>query len=254
MKGALAVTSVGLWNGCFNSIQVVCRERNIIKREHRSGMHITSYIFAHMVYQFFLCLLQTVTTIVIFMYMNVKFPHGNEVVTVDIVLDFGITLLLITYAADMMSLFISCVAKNTTAAMTIMPLVLMVQLVFSGGMFTLPKGMEGISKFMISNHGMAAVCAHADYNSLPSSSGWTMIKKIADSDSADPQTKLMIAELEAQGYDEVIKQETAKSNFNERYVLTEKNIKRKWSILIGFAIFFACCAVFMLRRIDKDKR
>ena len=51
MMSALAVTCVCIWNGCFNSIQVICRERDIIKREHRSGMHISSYILSHMIYQ-----------------------------------------------------------------------------------------------------------------------------------------------------------------------------------------------------------
>ena len=39
---ALAIACACLWNGCFNSIQVICRERGVIKREHRNGMHITS--------------------------------------------------------------------------------------------------------------------------------------------------------------------------------------------------------------------
>lgn len=38
LKGAFALTCIAIWNGCFNSIQVICRERNIVKREHRSGM------------------------------------------------------------------------------------------------------------------------------------------------------------------------------------------------------------------------
>ena len=42
IKGAFALTCVAIWNGCFNSIQVVCRERDIIKREHRSGLHISA--------------------------------------------------------------------------------------------------------------------------------------------------------------------------------------------------------------------
>ncbi|MBO5497642.1 MAG: hypothetical protein J5967_09590, partial [Oscillospiraceae bacterium] len=48
MMGAFALVMVCIWNGCFNSIQVICRERDVIKREHRSGMHISSYIAAHM--------------------------------------------------------------------------------------------------------------------------------------------------------------------------------------------------------------
>ena len=40
--GGFALTCVAIWNGAFNSIQSVCRERAIIKREHRSGMHVSS--------------------------------------------------------------------------------------------------------------------------------------------------------------------------------------------------------------------
>ena len=59
LMGAFALVCVCIWNGCFNSIQVICRERDVIKREHRSGMHISSYIFSHMLYQALLCLAQT---------------------------------------------------------------------------------------------------------------------------------------------------------------------------------------------------
>ena len=33
-SGSFALICVCIWNGFFNSIQVVCRERDIIKREH----------------------------------------------------------------------------------------------------------------------------------------------------------------------------------------------------------------------------
>ena len=50
------------------------------------------------------------------------------------IVDFGISMFLITYASDMLSLWVSSLARTTTAAMTIMPFVLIFQLVFSGGM------------------------------------------------------------------------------------------------------------------------
>ncbi|MGX8684149.1 MAG: hypothetical protein ACSW78_02605, partial [Lachnospiraceae bacterium] len=59
---SLALTCICIWNGFFNSIQSVCRERPIIKREHRSGMHISSYIIAHLIYQMFLCVMQAMLT------------------------------------------------------------------------------------------------------------------------------------------------------------------------------------------------
>ena len=49
LTGGFAVVCVCLWNGSFNSIQVICRERDVVKREHRAGMKIYSYIFAHMI-------------------------------------------------------------------------------------------------------------------------------------------------------------------------------------------------------------
>ena len=63
--GAFALSCACIWNGVFNSIQVVCRERNIVKKEHRSGLHISSYVIAHMLYQLLLCFLQTLVTLLI---------------------------------------------------------------------------------------------------------------------------------------------------------------------------------------------
>ena len=73
--GSFALTCVALWNGCFNSIQAICRERAIIKREHRSGMHITSYMASHMIYQFFLCLVQTIVSLYVMHATGVPFPE-----------------------------------------------------------------------------------------------------------------------------------------------------------------------------------
>ena len=74
LLGCFAVSCICIWNGFFNSIQVICRERAIIKREHRSGMHISSYVAAHMVYQAILCLGQTLVTMQVFFLMHVQFP------------------------------------------------------------------------------------------------------------------------------------------------------------------------------------
>ena len=71
---SLALTCVCIWNGFFNSIQSVCRERPIIKREHRSGMHISSYVIAHLIYQMFLCAMQALITVSVCKIVGIKFP------------------------------------------------------------------------------------------------------------------------------------------------------------------------------------
>ena len=50
LMGTFALACVCIWNGSFNSVQAVCRERSIVKREHRAGLHMSSYVAAHMIH------------------------------------------------------------------------------------------------------------------------------------------------------------------------------------------------------------
>lgn len=177
--GAFALSCVAIWNGCFNSIQVVCRERAIIKREHRSGMHISSYMAAHMIYQLGLCLIQTGVTVYIMKLVGVRFPEKGFM-TPWIMLDIGITMFLITYAADMMSLFLSSITRTTTSAMTVMPFVLIFQLVFSGGIIPLPEWVRPVTNFTISNYGVKAMASQSGYNELPLMTAWNLVDKMRD--------------------------------------------------------------------------
>ena len=160
---AFAITCVCLWNGVFNSIQVVCKERGIIKREHRAGLHISSYLLSHMIYQAAICLLQVAIMLVIFLVFGVHMPSGSAV-TGSFLLDLFITMFLITYAADMLGLMISCIVHTPMAAMTIMPFVLIVQLVYANFVIPLDDIGKTLSNGTISKWGIQAVCTVSDYS------------------------------------------------------------------------------------------
>ncbi|MBQ6400628.1 MAG: ABC transporter permease [Clostridia bacterium] len=181
LMGAFALACVAIWNGCFNSIQAVCRERQIIKREHRSGMHITSYVAAHMIYQFLLCLAQTGVTMYVLQAGGIQFPEKGFM-TPFMILDVGISMLLIAYASDMMSLFISSVSRTTTGAMTVMPFVLIFQLVFSGGILPLPEWVQPLSKLTVSSYGIRAIAAQSGYNELPMVTAWNTLSGMRDTE------------------------------------------------------------------------
>ena len=182
LMGGFALACVAIWNGCFNSIQSVVRERPIIKREHRSGMHISSYVIAHMIYQLLLCAGQTGITMYILKLVGVPFPDDKAVFTPLVIVDIGLSMLLITYASDMMSLFISSVAHTTTSAMTIMPFVLIFQLVFSGGIIPLPAWSRPISNFTISNYGIKTLAAQSAYNEQPMVTAWNTLHGMRDTE------------------------------------------------------------------------
>ena len=192
---SLALTCVCIWNGFFNSIQSVCRERPIIKREHRAGMHISSYIAAHLIYQMFLCAAQALITVSVCKTIGIKFPTEGFI-TKWFLLDIWITIFLITYASDITSLFISCVVHNTTTAMTVMPFMLIFQLVFSGGAFTLSGPAAWMTNLTISKYGLVALCAQGNYNSLKSVLLWNTIFRVRES---SPELKEALRQIEKAG-------------------------------------------------------
>ena len=181
LTGSLALTCVAIWNGFFNSIQVVCRERSIIKREHRAGMHVSAYIAAHMIFQAMLCAIQTGILLYVCSMMGIIFPWKGLITDLFLV-DLWITLFLVTYASDMMSLLISSIVRTTTAAMTVMPFLLIFQLVFSGGVFHLPKSVEFMSEYTFSHYGLTCIAAQAGYNELPMVSAWQTLDQMKDSE------------------------------------------------------------------------
>ena len=192
--GSFAMTCVCIWNGCFNSIQVICRERDVIKREHRSGMHISTYVFSHMLYQALLCLAQTAVTLYVTEWVGVPYPKEG-LITPYFMVDFGISMFLITYASDMLSLWVSSLAHNTTTAMTIMPFVLIFQLVFSGGMLPLPEWTEPLTHFTISNPGLKVLAAQSDTNSRPYATIANMISKMRDNEIGGTVTVGQVLDL-----------------------------------------------------------
>ena len=195
LKGSFALTCVAIWNGCFNSIQVICRERSILKREHRAGLHISAYVASHMIYQALLCLVQSGITIYVLIIMGVKIPLDNGLITFSTAVDLTITVFLVSFASDMLSLLISAIAHSTTTAMTIMPFVLIFQLVFSGGIFNLPAWSEQVSHYTISSYGLKCFAAQSDYNNSPMVTLWNTLIKMKGSEIGGTYTVGQVLDL-----------------------------------------------------------
>jgi ABC-2 type transporter. len=254
LMGTFALVCVCIWNGFFNSIQVVCRERGIVKREHRAGLHMSSYIAAHMIYQFMLCIAQTVITLVICGCAGVHFP-AQGVVTQYGIIDVGITILLITYAADMMALMVSCIVRNTTTAMTAMPFLLIFQLVFSGGFFQLQGFAEKITVLTISRWGLDSLCAIGSYNRLKMVTLWNTIFKFKDIEFEGQKPLLeLILKVQRENRVDDILYWSGTYNTNNAYVSTAENVVKNWGALTLLMLVFVTVAIIALKFIDRDKR
>ncbi len=254
LTGSFALVCVCIWNGVFNSIQVVCRERDIVKREHRAGLHMSSYIAAHMIYQLLLCLAQTVVTLLICRLTGVKIPERGILTSWGIV-DLGVTLFLVTYTSDMMALMVSCMVRTTTTAMTVMPFLLIFQLVFSGSFFSLEGFASRLSNLTVSHWGLDSVCAIGRYNEQPMVMLWNTIFKFKDVEVLGKKPLLdLIVMAENNGYRDQFLLWSGAQNQNAAYASTVENLLRHWGVLVLMAAAFAIVAIIALKFIDRDKR
>jgi ABC-type multidrug transport system permease subunit len=254
LMGCFALVCVCIWNGCFNSIQVVCRERGIVKREHRAGLHVSAYILSQMIYQFLLCLGQTLVTLAVCGVAGVHFP-ASGIITPWGVADIGITILLVTYASDMMALMISCIVRTTTTAMTVMPFLLIFQLVFSGGFFQLAGFAKKITVLTISRWGLDSLCAVGRYNELKMVTLWNTIFKFKDIEFEGTKPLLdVILQIQEQGKVDDILYWSGTYNTNDAYVSTAANVLHNWGAILGLTALFVLAAAIALKFIDKDKR
>ncbi len=249
---AFAITCVCLWNGVFNSIQVVCKERGIIKREHRAGLHISSYLFSHMIYQALTCLVQVAIILAIFLIFGIHMPSGSAV-TGSFLLDLAITMFLITYAADMLGLMISCIVHTPMTAMTVMPFVLIVQLVYANFVIPLDDIGQKLSNITITKWGIQAVCTVSDFNAQESS---VLLTALNTMNNKDPES--LVSRLQrVLAIDEVshkVGTLTASQLQNSNYTFTLGNVLLNWGLLAGFILLYALIGILFLERVDKDKR
>lgn len=156
------IVSVCIWIGLFNSIQSICKEHAIIRSEYRSGMKISSYVTANALWQFIICLVQSAIIIAVFS-IFIDLNRGG-VMLIPIVENF-ISVFLLIAGSDVLGLMISAIASNAAAAMTAMPFVLIIQLIFSGVLFNLEGFTETISNITFSKWGMSAFGSVIDLNS-----------------------------------------------------------------------------------------
>ena len=177
VKGSLALTCIAIWNGCFNSILVVSREKKEVRARYKAGMKLSTYIISVFLYQFAICLVQTVLSIYTCRMVGIRFPSVG-LFGLPLMVEIGITMFLITLAADMLSLTISALVTDSIAAMTIMPFVLVIQLVFSGSVINVSTWNHSISRYTISNYGVKCIAAQADYNERPMMLAWNSLQSI----------------------------------------------------------------------------
>ncbi len=221
-SGFFSIVCASIWIGIFNSIQSICKERDILQYEHRSGLNISSYVISHITYQSIICFVQMIILMITYCCFvdfpteGLIFPHA--------LFEYALTIYLIMFSSDIMGIFISSLVKNPATAMTTMPFVLILQLVLSGVLFDLEGATEIIADITISKWGIEAMGSIGNLN--------------------DPDLPLKITIKNP----EIFLERSAV----DAYDYTASHLILVWFILILFCIIMSIFSIIRLKFIDRE--
>lgn len=221
-----ALACSGIWIGMFNTIQEVCKERAILKREYMGGLSLISYILSKCSVQSVICLIQTGILTGTFLSLAEN-EAGDGLFCANTNMEIALSVYLTIFASSAMGLIISSLVRNADRAMAVSPFVLIIQLLFSGAIFALPEGAgEWFSKLTVSRFAMECLGNITNLNALP--------RRMAYEDEA------LAAVIPA--------------HYDDLYARSSEHLWHIWAVLVLIAAVCGGISVFVLRSLKKDNR
>lgn len=213
-----ALSCSAFWVGMLNAIQEVCKERNIMKREYMTGLSLTAYIVSKILVLGLMCLVQSLMIVGVFT-LTVGLP--KEGLMMHPFIELLITTFLTAVASSAMGLFVSSLFTNADRAMTVAPILLMPQILFSGLIFKLEGATESISWLAVCRWSMEGYGTTANLNTL---------------------------ELKLQQEGIMIPHEA-----NDFFEFSEGHMMKDWLILAAFVVGFLILARIVLSKIGRER-
>ncbi len=156
-----ALSCAAFFMGMYNSIQEVCKERNIVKREFMTGMSLNSYLLSKVFALATICGVQSLLLAGTFC-MFVGCP--SQGVMLPGFMEILFTTYLTCLAASAIGLLLSALFTNPDRALTVAPLPILVQILFSGLIFDLSGATEVLSWIVVCRWSMEGFGTTANLN------------------------------------------------------------------------------------------
>ena len=152
-----------IWLGLMNSVQEICKEKVILQKEHMSDLKLSAYLLSKFIVQGLLAFIQATLMVFIFQEIVGKSSHS---ILIDSYWDIQIICFLSILSSAALGLCISAIVKNSNIAMSIIPLILVPQLLFSGMLFKLEGTVDFISNFILCRWSVEGLGTSANLNDL----------------------------------------------------------------------------------------
>ncbi len=205
------------WIGLLNALQEICKERMILKREYMAGLSLGAYLGSKVIVLGLLCLIQSVLVTGMF---SILIGTPEEGVVMGPFSEMLLICFLTAMAATVTGLFISAWFTNADRAMSVAPLLLMPQILFSGIFFVLEGIKEVLSWFAVCRWSVEGFGTTANLNTVPTP-------------------------VELKGIPIVREEE-------KFFIFTAEHFWQTCLILVGYTLLFIVLSRIALSRLKKD--
>ena len=202
------LATTGVWFGVINAAREICKEANVLRRERLAGLRCGPYVGSKVVVMFGLVLVQSALLLGV-VAAATKMPANGVMFPAP--LELFITIALSGLAGIALGLCVSALATSPDKATSLIPLVLVPQVLFAGIMFALHGATALLSNVVSARAAVDAMSAIVDTNALPT----PMLLPVPD----EPQ-----------------------------YAHTSSVLLTAWALLVGQALVFSLIAWWMLHR------
>ena len=152
-----------VWLGLLNSIQEICKEKVILQKEYMANLKLSTYLLSKVVVQGILAFIQSTLIVIIFQGIVGKSTHH---ILFNSYWDMQIICFLSILSSASMGLLVSSFVKNSDIAMSVVPLILVPQLLFSGMLFQLEGFTEIVSYLVLCRYSMEGLGTTVNLNEL----------------------------------------------------------------------------------------
>lgn len=166
-KLALTLACCAFWIGLFNTIQEICRESQIYRRERMSSLKLAPYVGSKLTVNALFDLIQSLLllgTVNLFLTLpetGMQFPDHPWP-------ELFLTTYLTMFSATCIGLLVSAAVNDPSQATSAAPILLIPQILFSGIIVDLEGVVDAVSRIVSCRYACIAYCTTADINNLPS--------------------------------------------------------------------------------------
>lgn len=162
---SLTMACCAFWIGLFNTIQEICKEKQIYRRERMANLRLFPYISSKFIVNAVLSFIQTILLMGV-LSATLGMPSSGQQFPNHPFMEMFITTYLTMISAACMGLAVSAVVDNSDQAISVAPILLIPQILFSGAIVGLEGIVNKISYFISCRHACVAYCTTADMNAL----------------------------------------------------------------------------------------